>query len=60
MLTGKRPFGLSIFNFAPIFIQIVLIYQCSLLNTDSKLKHNVLSVDERMSCKVLEMIFLSG
>ena len=35
-----------------------LIYQCSLLNMDFKLKHNILGVGKRMSCKVLEMIFV--
>ena len=35
----------------------VLIYQYSLPDMDSRLKHNILGVGEPMSCKVLEMIF---
>ena len=38
----------------------VLIYQCFLLNMDSRFKHNILGVGEHMSCKVLEMILLLG
>ena len=39
----------------------VLIYQCYLLNMDSKLKHNILSVGECMSYKVFKKtIPLSG
>ena len=37
----------------------ILTYQCSLLSVDSKLKHNILGVDEHMSCKVLEMVLFA-
>ena len=43
-----------------LFVVSVLIYQYSLLDMDSRLKHNILGVGKHMSCKVLEMILLSS
>ena len=38
----------------------VLIYQSSLLDMNSRLKHSILGVGEHLFSKVLEMILLLG